>query len=58
MFYKLISSVILALVVLGQGASSAPQTSSNVCGGPADPPCPDGEFCCKLATFPPRPTGL
>ncbi|KAJ7120088.1 hypothetical protein C8R44DRAFT_736944 [Mycena epipterygia] len=44
MFTKFLSTAILAILVLGQGALSVPQNSP--CGAEYDPPCPKGQFCC------------
>ncbi|KAJ6601762.1 hypothetical protein DFH09DRAFT_1355091 [Mycena vulgaris] len=41
---------ILTILVLGQGAVSAPQTPS--CAKANDPPCPAPQRCCKLILNP------
>ncbi|KAJ7619032.1 hypothetical protein B0H17DRAFT_1114143 [Mycena rosella] len=57
MFIKFVSTAILTVLVLGQGAMSAPQTGS--CGLPYDPPCPAHQHCCaNLPTSPPMPGGF
>ncbi|KAJ7652281.1 hypothetical protein B0H17DRAFT_408411 [Mycena rosella] len=44
MLRTLLSTTLLAILLLGQGAISAPQASP--CGKPEDPPCPAGQSCC------------
>ncbi|KAJ7782247.1 hypothetical protein DFH07DRAFT_1055105 [Mycena maculata] len=53
MFPKLISTAILAILVLGQGAVSVPQAAT--CGATGDPPCPSGQVCCILPSIPAHP---
>ncbi|KAJ6565908.1 hypothetical protein DFH09DRAFT_1363667, partial [Mycena vulgaris] len=66
MFIIFLSTAALTILVLGQGAMSAPQTNS--CGLPYDPPCmthfyqvrsPAHQHCCaNLPTNPPTPGGF
>ncbi|KAJ6548176.1 hypothetical protein DFH09DRAFT_1367014 [Mycena vulgaris] len=55
MLYKLFSTAILAILVLGQGAVSVPQARAVTCGGSDDPPGPTGKFCCVPLIVPARP---